>query len=86
MKRDADVHGNSDFPPVTIRCPDCGAFLREIAYAEGDFTVVACGPCGETFRLHANWPEWLPSQTRHVLPEADARAFANAPPRKARTK
>ena len=90
MKRDADgnplVDGNSDFPPVTIRCPDCGAFLREIGYAAGDFTMVACGPCGETFRLNANWPEWLPAQSRHALPDADAHTFAKTEPRKVRTK
>jgi hypothetical protein len=38
-------------PPVAIRCPECGALLREVAHATGAFTVVACGPCGVSFRL-----------------------------------
>ena len=40
-------------PSTRIRCPQCGSFLRELAYAPGAFTVLACGPCGESFRLNS---------------------------------
>jgi hypothetical protein len=90
MKTDADgnplAHGNSSFPPVTIRCPDCGSFLREVAYAAGDFTVVACGPCGETYRLSAHWAEWQPAPSRNSLHDSDAQTVVNVRPRKVRTK
>jgi hypothetical protein len=89
MKGDADgspfLHG-SDFPPVTIRCPDCGAFLREVAHVAGDSTVVACGPCGETFRLSAQCQEWLHTPSRNALPDGDSHTVVNMRPRKARTK
>jgi hypothetical protein len=75
-----------EFPPVTIRCPECGAFLREVAHAAGDFTVVACGPCGETFRLSKNLDDWLPRRARLKTAVRDADALVDARPSKARIK
>jgi len=80
------MEGSRDFPPVTIRCPECGAFLRELAYSAGDFTVVACGPCGETFRLSANWDDWLRARPRNALPDADPPALLDAAAPKVRRK
>ena len=27
--------------------------MRELAYVAGSFTVLACGPCGESYRLNS---------------------------------
>jgi len=49
-------------PSMRIRCPQCGSYLREMAYAAGSFTVLACGPCGESYRLNST-PRF--ASTRH---------------------
>src|SRR4029453_162934 len=49
-------------PSMRIRCPQCGSYLREMAYAAGSFTVLACGPCGKSYRLNST-PR--PASTRH---------------------
>jgi hypothetical protein len=73
-----------DYPPVTIRCPQCGAFLRELAHAAGSFTVVACGPCGETFRLTGNAEH--PRASDADLPHPGAHVIAHTPRSKSRAK
>ena len=76
-KGQADDQGQPDacdFPSVTIRCPQCGSFLREVDYAAGAFTVVACGPCGESFRLSTQWDDWIAAPSRE-LAHANARAL-----------
>lgn len=70
-----------DFPSVAIRCPECGAFLRELAHAAGSFTVVACGPCGESFRLTTSWHEW-PAEPGEDLSCASVRAPIAGPKKK----
>jgi DNA-directed RNA polymerase subunit RPC12/RpoP len=49
-------------PSMRIRCPQCGSYLREMAYAAGSFTVLACGPCGKSYRLNST-PRF--GSTRH---------------------
>jgi hypothetical protein len=80
------MHRGREYPPVTIRCPECGSFLRELVYAAGAFTVVACGPCGETFRLSVTWDEWTARAPREELPAPDASTVLSPPVRKPRGK
>jgi len=53
-----EVYHHSSGDPLNtdsawIRCPECGAHMRELSYVIGAFTVLGCGPCGHTFRLDA---------------------------------
>jgi hypothetical protein len=49
----------------SIRCPECGAHLRELSYTAGACTVLVCGPCGYTFRLEAHVPSRASSGPRN---------------------
>jgi hypothetical protein len=50
-------------PSTKIRCPQCGSYLREMDYAAGSYTVLACGPCGESYRLNST-PRFASSRHR----------------------